>query len=84
MPVAWLMGIAGKVEGFEWLGEKPLIKPERIVYIGLRDVDEGEKKILKQYGIAAYSMHEVDRYGIGQVVRCVVSAAPCNARLSAH
>lgn len=38
------------------------------VYIGLRDVDPAEKKILKENGIKAYSMHEVDKYGIGKVV----------------
>jgi arginase len=38
------------------------------VYIGLRDVDAAEKKILRENGIKAYSMHEVDKYGIGKVV----------------
>jgi len=38
------------------------------VYIGLRDVDPPEKKILRQYGIKAFSMHEVDKYGIGRVM----------------
>lgn len=38
------------------------------VYIGLRDIDAGERKILKENGIKAFTMHEVDRYGIGKVV----------------
>lgn len=38
------------------------------MYIGLRDVDAAEKKILRENGIKAYSMHEVDKYGIGKVV----------------
>jgi hypothetical protein len=38
------------------------------VYIGLRDVESSEKKILKKLGIKAFSMHEVDKYGIGKVV----------------
>lgn len=38
------------------------------MYIGLRDVDAAEKQILKENGIKAYSMHEVDKYGIGKVV----------------
>ncbi|KAG2077863.1 Ureohydrolase [Suillus decipiens] len=40
----------------------------RLVYIGLRDVEKGEKEILKKHRIKAFSMHEVDRYGIGKVV----------------
>ncbi|THU88618.1 putative arginase, partial [Dendrothele bispora CBS 962.96] len=51
---------------FSWVN--PALKPDRIVYIGLRDVDQGEKRILKETGIKAFSMHEVDKYGIGKVV----------------
>lgn len=38
------------------------------VYIGLRDVDAGEKKILRDNNIKCFSMHEVDKYGIAKVV----------------
>lgn len=38
------------------------------MYIGLRDVDRAEKKILREAGILAFSMHEVDRHGISQVL----------------
>ncbi|KAI9203938.1 arginase [Polychytrium aggregatum] len=65
-PVAFLTGLAGQVQFFEWL--KPCLPLHRIVYIGLRDVDGPEKKILKENNIKAFSMHEVDRYGIGKVV----------------
>jgi len=65
-PVSFLLGIAGKVPGFEWV--KPILLPEKLVYIGLRDVETSEKKILKKMGIKAYSMHDVDKYGIGKVV----------------
>lgn len=34
----------------------------------VRDVDAGEKKILKEQNIKAFSMHDVDKYGIGKVV----------------
>ena len=45
-----------------------ILRPDRIAYIGLRDVDPDEKKILRDNNIAAYSMHHVDKYGIGKVV----------------
>lgn len=61
-----MLGIAGSIPEFSWI--KPLLKPERLVYIGLRDVDDGEKKLLKEHNIKAFSMHEVDKYGIGKVV----------------
>jgi len=66
MPVAFLLGIGSKLDCFSWM--KPVLKPEKIVYIGLRDIDKGERKILKEYGIRAFSMHEIDKYGIGKVV----------------
>lgn len=66
MPVSFLLGIGPKFDEFSWC--KPLLKPERIVYIGLRDVDAGEKRHLKEQNIKAFSMHEVDKYGIGKVV----------------
>ncbi|KIL69858.1 hypothetical protein M378DRAFT_709389 [Amanita muscaria Koide BX008] len=66
MPVSFLLGIGEKVDVFSWC--KPVLKPERLVYIGLRDVDAGEKRILKENKIKAFSMHEVDKYGIGKVV----------------
>jgi len=66
MPVSFLLGIGSKVERFSWV--QPILKPERLVYIGLRDVDSGEKKILREHSIKAFSMHHVDKYGIGKVV----------------
>lgn len=66
MPVSFLLGIGNKVESFSWI--QTILKPERLVYIGLRDVDSGEKKILREHNIKAFSMHDVDRYGIGKVV----------------
>eukprot|EP00842_Homolaphlyctis_polyrhiza_P003408 jgi/Hompol1/4068/HPOL_000899-RA len=65
-PMSFVMGLGSKVEAFSWL--KPCLKPSRIVYIGLRDVDKGEKRILRENGIKAFSMHEVDKYGIGKVM----------------
>ncbi|KAJ1916547.1 Arginase, catabolizes arginine to ornithine and urea [Mycoemilia scoparia] len=65
-PLSFITGIAKNVAPFEWL--TPCLKPEHLVYIGLRDVDAGEKKILREHGIRAYSMHEVDKYGISKVV----------------
>ncbi|PPQ98831.1 hypothetical protein CVT24_003385 [Panaeolus cyanescens] len=66
MPVSFLLGIGEKVEEFSWV--KPVLDAQRLVFIGLRDVDAGEKKILKDNNIKAFSMHEVDKYGIGKVV----------------
>ncbi|TPX55103.1 arginase [Powellomyces hirtus] len=67
-PVSFLMGLEGtkEVTELDWL--KPCLAANRIVYIGLRDVDAPEKKILKDNKIKAFSMHDVDKHGIGKIV----------------
>jgi arginase len=66
MPVSFLLGLGGKIPEFAWI--KSILKPEHLVYIGLRDLDADEKNILREYKIKAFSMHEIDRYGIGKVM----------------
>ncbi|EQC31536.1 arginase [Saprolegnia diclina VS20] len=71
MPISFLMQNlvdSSKVPGFEWLANGPVLKPEQLVYIALRDVDQGEKRILKDLGIKAFCMQSVDRYGIGKTM----------------
>ena len=64
MPVAFLTGLAkeSREDCFGWLKEEQKISVKKLVYIGLRDVDRGEKKILRKEGIKAFSMHDVDKY----------------------
>lgn len=87
MPVSFLMGLPGNdsipsPSPFAWV--KPVLKPSKIVYIGLRDIDAGEKKILKDNKIKAFSMHEVDKYGIGKVVEMALDTVNPNRDLPIH
>mmetsp|Transcript_2915 Transcript_2915/g.6802 ORF Transcript_2915/g.6802 Transcript_2915/m.6802 type:complete len:368 (+) Transcript_2915:61-1164(+) len=70
MPVAFLMKLIkpSKVPGWEWMDQTPTLHPQQLVYIGLRDVDEAERFILKELGITCYTMFHVDKYGIGGVM----------------
>lgn len=63
MPVSFLAGLASddNEETFGWLKDHHKISTTKLVYIGLRDVDRGEKKILRDHGIKAFSMHDIDR-----------------------
>nr|APV46198.1 arginase [Ustilago esculenta] len=69
-PVSFLLGLEGTdVAPFSsWVPSKPLLRPDSLVYIGLRDIDAGERKMLRENNIKAFSMHHVDKYGIGKVV----------------
>jgi len=77
MVVAFLADLqrARTTPGFEWMDRErvPLLNLYRdLVYIGLRDVDEGERAIIRHYNIRCYTMHDVDKYGIGEVMRRAV------------
>jgi arginase len=64
MPVAFLAGLAKekREDMFGWLKEENMISLKKLVYIGLRDVDRGEKKILRENGVRAFSMHDIDKF----------------------
>ncbi|KAI9686299.1 MAG: Arginase, catabolizes arginine to ornithine and urea [Bogoriella megaspora] len=70
MPVAFLTRLAKeqREDIFGWIQDDQTISPKKLVYIGLRDVDRGEKQILRENGIKAFSMHDIDRHGIGKVM----------------
>ncbi|MDQ0157489.1 arginase [Robertmurraya andreesenii] len=49
-------------------GYLPKVKPENIVIIGARSLDEGERELIKEKGIRVYTMHEIDRLGMTRVM----------------
>lgn len=53
----------------EIMGAHPKVKPENVVLIGVRDLDEGEKELLRKLNIKVYTMHEIDRIGMTQVMK---------------
>ncbi|HZG72997.1 MAG TPA: arginase [Chondromyces sp.] len=67
MPLAVSLGIGHPdltdIEGFA-----PKVKPENVVIIGARALDDGEKELIKEKGIKVYTMHEIDRLGMTRVI----------------
>ena len=49
-------------------GQGPKVNPENIVLIGIRSLDEGEKKNLRQAGAQVFTMADVDQLGIRKIV----------------
>ncbi len=74
MPVAVALG-----HGHESLtnigGADKKISTENIVFIGCRDLDAGERKMLKEFGITVFTMHEVDRLGMTEVMNRAIEIA---------
>ena len=75
MPVAFLTGLAKteRKDIFGWLQSEKYLSLTKLVYIGLRDVDRGEKQLLREHGIRAFSMHDIDRHGIGRVMEMALA-----------
>lgn len=68
MPVAALSGLISRDEMFkgEWMRTNLDLK--QIVYIGLRDVDEGEYQILKDHGVLYYTSEQVHNGSLEQII----------------
>ncbi|SFJ74133.1 arginase [Thermoflavimicrobium dichotomicum] len=49
-------------------GYAPKVRPENIVLIGTRELDPGEKELIRQLGIRVFTMHEIDRLGMARVM----------------
>ncbi|MGF2614191.1 arginase [Rossellomorea vietnamensis] len=67
MPLAVSLGIGDEsLTGIG--GYTPKVKPENIVIIGARSLDEGERELINERGIKVFTMHEVDRMGMTKVM----------------
>jgi arginase len=51
------------------------VDPERMVFIGLRDVDEGEKRAIHELGVRAFTMSDIDRLGMSEVITEAIAVA---------
>jgi len=67
MPMAAIMGY-GPAELTRIFGFSPKILPEHAVQIGIREVDQKERELVKKSGIRVFTMKEIDRRGIGAVM----------------
>ncbi|MEM8983450.1 MAG: arginase [Pseudomonadota bacterium] len=68
MPLAHLLGrgdrdLAG-IAGFT-----PTIKPENVALVGIRDIDDGERRIIHESGIRTFTMRDIDEQGMTAVCR---------------
>lgn len=68
MPVAALLGLGtSKLTGF--LSERPKLKPQNIVMLGLRDIDPPEQIILDDLRIRYYTYEQICAKGLDVCLR---------------
>ncbi|CAN8002923.1 unnamed protein product, partial [Ixodes pacificus] len=74
MPVAFLLHemepFLRKPEGMDWI--QPCVRKDNFAYIALREIDPYERYFMDKLGITIYSMQDVDRIGITEVIRLVL------------
>lgn len=80
MPVACLCGI-GPDALTRLGGEAPAMRPDEIRQIGIRSVDEGEKRLVQQYGLDVYDMRYIDEIGMKRVMEEALEGVDENTHL---
>jgi arginase len=63
MPVACLCGI-GPEALVRLGGDGPTLSPSQLRQVGIRSVDEGEKRLVKEHGLDVYDMRYIDEVGM--------------------
>ena len=68
MPLAHLLG-RGDPDLAGILGFAPKLNPDKVVLIGIRAIDSGERKIIRESGIHVFTMRDIDELGMAKVAR---------------
>jgi arginase len=74
MPMACIMGM-GPAELADLLGFRPKIAPQNAVIVGLRDVDQLERPHIKDSGVRAFTMRDIDERGLRAVMEDAIRMA---------
>lgn len=77
MPLAALCGIGDEalVTLGGSVGSEPKVSPSNIAIVGARDLDAGERDLLRKAGVSVFSMTTIDRRGIGAVMEEAIKIA---------
>ncbi|KMQ85606.1 arginase- mitochondrial-like protein [Lasius niger] len=83
MPVALLTSELADywpyLPGMDW--QMPMLSIRNVAYIGLRSVDRYERLVIENFGIAAFGMEDIERYGIHDVMHMALNKVdPYNSK----
>jgi arginase len=74
MPVAHLLGL-GDTRLSRIATPFPAVHAEHLVYVGLRDLDGPEQALIRQRGLHAFTMRDIDERGLRAVMEDAVAIA---------
>jgi arginase len=80
MPVAVLCGF-GPAELVGIGGKTPIMEPAVIRQVGIRSVDEGEKRFVHQIGLEVFDMRYIDEMGMRETMQAALSGLDRNTHL---
>ena len=80
MPVACLCGYGPKAL-IEIGGTVPAISPKMIRQIGIRSVDQGEKKLVHEAGLEVFDMRYIDEMGMRHTMELALATLDANTHL---
>jgi arginase len=74
MPLASCLG-RGPRELTHLLGYAPKLEGRNTVLIGLRDVDEREREVVRELGVVAFTMRDIDELGLRNIMDKALAAS---------
>lgn len=83
MPLAAAMGLGySDLTDLYYKGVK--VKPENVFIIGARDLDEGEKELIKKHNMTVYSTEDVQKIGVKKIMEQIHSKLKENEIEAVH
>jgi arginase len=74
MPLAHVLGMGDEslasIGGF-----KPKVRKSNCVLVGIRDLDDREKRIISDSGVLVFTMKDIDKHGVSHVMDEAIEAA---------
>jgi arginase len=80
MPVACLCGY-GPQELIEIGGTVPAVNPKSVKQIGIRSVDQGEKRLVHEVGLEVFDMRYIDEMGMRHTMELALATIDANTHL---
>lgn len=81
MPLSYLLNLNADKK-FEWI--KQFLKPEKLILIGPRDLDQFEKDIIKELSIQCYSSEQINDLGMDTILKQALAIADPDKKHKIH
>jgi arginase len=74
MPLAHLLG-HGDPRLRSIAGQAPALSPRHLALVGIRDLDDPERRAVREWGITCFTMRDIDEHGLREVMHRAIGIA---------